>query len=156
MNTHSADTEYLVRKGSNTGYRVISVVTPPAYLVYVLTRYGRHSLSINGLLRSTWIGGLAGAFGGGGIAYARYEFRNPEQVRTKREQTAYDFDRLRAEDHATIGGVLFAVLTPAVLWNRAKIVNLVLGGAGIGASVGMLTHWTRSVTGDPPKPIVSV
>ncbi|KAJ3882474.1 hypothetical protein F5051DRAFT_394370 [Lentinula edodes] len=154
METHSADTEYLVRKGSNTGYRILSILTPPAYTVYVLARHGRPSFSINGLLRSTWIGGIAGAAGGAGIAFARYNFTNPEKVRVKRVQVAYDTGRIRAEDHATIGGVLLAVLTPAVFWNRARVANLILGGAGIGTGVGMIAHWTRSVTGDTPKPFV--
>lgn len=35
-------------------------------------------------------------------------------------------NRIRAEDHATIGTVLFAVLIPALLWKRAHIVNRVL------------------------------
>ncbi|KAJ3864338.1 hypothetical protein EV359DRAFT_41246 [Lentinula novae-zelandiae] len=134
METHSADTEYLVRKGSNTGYRILSILTPPAYTVYVLARHGRPSFSINGLLRSTWIGGIAGAAGGAGIAFARYNYTNAEKVRAKRVQVAYDvlffsfFEqtltcRIRAEDHATIGGVLLAVLTPAVFWNRARVAN---------------------------------
>ncbi|KIK63736.1 hypothetical protein GYMLUDRAFT_196572 [Collybiopsis luxurians FD-317 M1] len=148
--THNADTEYLVRKASNAGYRMLSLLTPPAYMAYVLARRGRGSISINGLLRSTWIGGFAGAVGGGGVAFARYNFTNSEQVRVKRTEVAYDTDRIRAEDHSTIGGVLFAVLTPAAFWNRARIANLVLGGAALGSSVGMITHWTRNATGDPP------
>ncbi|KAJ3835903.1 hypothetical protein F5878DRAFT_626654 [Lentinula raphanica] len=169
METHSADTEYLIRKSSNVGYRIFSILTPPAYAAYVLVRHGRGSFSINALLRSTWIGGFVGAAGGAGIAFSRYNFTNAEQVRTKRLQVAYDvlfssfqsisdllispgkIDRIRAEDHATIGGVLFAVLTPALFWNRARIANLILGGAGIGTGVGMMAHWTRSATGDAPK-----
>ncbi|KAF5391883.1 hypothetical protein D9757_001707 [Collybiopsis confluens] len=149
METHSADTEYLVRKGSNAGYRLLSLLSPPAYIAYTIARRG--SFSINGLLRSTWVGGLAGAVGGGGLAFARYSFTSPDQVRVSRAQAAYDTGRIRAEDHSTIGGVLFAVLTPAALWNRARIANLVLGGAGLGSSIGMIVHWTRSATGDPPK-----
>ncbi|KAJ3787860.1 hypothetical protein GGU10DRAFT_347723 [Lentinula aff. detonsa] len=154
METHSADTEYLIRKGSNTGYRILSLLTPPAYAAYILVRHGRGSFSINGLLRSTWIGGLAGAAGGAGIAFARYNFTNAEQVRAKRVEVAYNNDRIRAEDHATIGGVLFAVLTPAAFWNRARVANLILGGAGIGTGVGMIAHWTRSATGDTPNVFV--
>ncbi|KAE9407081.1 hypothetical protein BT96DRAFT_851076 [Gymnopus androsaceus JB14] len=154
--THSADTEYLVRKGSNYGYRIFSILSFPAYTAYILARRGRASFSLNGLLQSTWIGGFVGAAGGGGIAFARYNFTNPEQVRVKRMETAYDTGQIRAEDHATIGGVLFAVLTPAVLWNRARIINLILGGAGLGSSVGMLTHWTRSVSGDTPTVLAPV
>jgi hypothetical protein len=27
---------------------------------------------------------------------------------------------------------------------------VILGGAGIGSSVGLLTHWGRTLSGDPP------
>lgn len=60
MELTPADNEYLIRKGSNTGYRMLSIITPPAYTAYVLARRGRASFSINGLLRSTWIGGFVG------------------------------------------------------------------------------------------------
>lgn len=35
----------------------------------------------------------------------------------------YQNDRIRADDHAMIGTILMSVLTPAVLWNRAHILN---------------------------------
>ena len=84
---------------------------------------------------------------------------------------------LRAEDHSTIGAILGALLTPAVFWKRARTVHrefpllrisctmmlmiylsVFLGGAGIGAGVGLLVHWTRNFTeeplpqGPPPHP----
>jgi hypothetical protein len=69
-------------------------------------------------------------------------------VRNRRLKYAYDAASLRADDHSTIGAILFAVLTPAILWKRASRVNLVLGGAGIGSAIGLLTHYGRTVTGD--------
>lgn len=32
-------------------------------------------------------------------------------------------DSIRADDHSTIGGILFAVITPAIFWKRASKVN---------------------------------
>lgn len=84
---------------------------------------------------------------------------------------------LRADDHSTIGAILFAVLTPAVFWNRARVAHcvsnsiitssslirvfaVILGGAGIGSGVGLLAHYGRTVTGDAasrvdmPGPVV--
>jgi hypothetical protein len=76
---------------------------------------------------------------------------------------------LRRNDHATIGGVLGSVLTPAILWNRASAINrrfciyvtirhtsfitgliVILGGFGLGNAVGLLTHYGRTLSGDPP------
>jgi hypothetical protein len=38
-------------------------------------------------------------------------------------EVAFQAASLRADDHSTIGAILFAVLTPAILWKRASVVN---------------------------------
>ncbi|KAG5645877.1 hypothetical protein DXG03_005024 [Asterophora parasitica] len=146
----SADIEYLVRNAMNTGYQIASLLAPPVYAGFVLTRRGRGSVTTNRLLRATWLGGLAGTAGSGGLAYAWYSSCSEQDLRSKRLKAAYDTDRVRAEDHATIGAVLFSVLTPGIFWKRANVLNLVLGGAGLGNSIGLLIHYGRSLTGDPP------
>ncbi|KAF9518902.1 hypothetical protein BS47DRAFT_1379645, partial [Hydnum rufescens UP504] len=60
-------------------------------------------------------------------------------------------NRIRADDHSTIGAILFGVLTPALLWKRARAVHLVLGGAGIGSGIGLSAHWYRILT-EPSHP----
>jgi len=148
--THAADTEYLVRQSMNAGYQWASALVPPAYIAYIITRRGRGDLSLNRILRTTWIGGLAGAAATGGIAYLRYAYSNEQSVRAKRVETAYNVDNLRRNDHSTIGGILGAILTPALFWKRANIANLILGGAGLGSAAGLLAHYARTVSGDPP------
>ncbi|TEB36009.1 hypothetical protein FA13DRAFT_1787463 [Coprinellus micaceus] len=149
---HSADTNYLVRLSMNTGYQIMSLLTPPVYTAFVLARRGRSAWSLNRTLRATWVGGLGGAATFGGISYLRYANSSFEATRTRRIESAYDTSRVRREDHSTIGALLMAVLTPALLWKRANPVNLILGGAGLGGGVGVLTHYTRSLTGDiPPR-----
>lgn len=66
--------------------------------------------------------------------------------------------RLRLNDHSTIGMLLGAMLTPAIFLKRARTIDLVLGGAGIGSSAGVVTHWWRPLTeASPqvPKPPIS-
>ncbi|OJA11491.1 hypothetical protein AZE42_07873 [Rhizopogon vesiculosus] len=145
---HAADTEILVRRGMTKGYELFSLLTPPAYVAFVLMRKGRAHLTVNRFLRATWAGGAIGCAGGGVLEYIRSSRASEAAVRTRRMQHAYDIASLRADDHSTIGAILFAVLTPAILWKRASIVNLVLGGAGIGSAIGLLTHYGRTVTGD--------
>jgi hypothetical protein len=150
--SHQLDVQFLVKKSMTAGYQYMSLLTPPLYLAYTLSRHGRSAFSLNRMLRSTWIGGGIGSLGGGAIEYARSAYSNEDVVRRRRIDMAYDTSALRAEDHSTIGGLLFGLLTPAFLWKRARAVHLILGGAGIGSSVGLLTHWTRSLSGDrPPK-----
>jgi hypothetical protein len=56
------DTEYLVRQAMTTGYQWSSLLVPPVYVAYVLARRGRTALSINRVLRATWVGGLGGKY----------------------------------------------------------------------------------------------
>ncbi|KAL4074678.1 hypothetical protein V8B97DRAFT_1732660 [Scleroderma yunnanense] len=133
----------------NSQYKWLRKVTPQpmpqrwkssygAYIAFVLARKGRGHLSVNRFLRATWVGGAA---------------ESQATLRNRRLRDAYDTASLRADDHATIGALLFAVLTPALLWKRANTANLVLGGAGIGTAVGLLTHYGRTLTGDPAPEI---
>ncbi|KZT11517.1 uncharacterized protein LAESUDRAFT_783808 [Laetiporus sulphureus 93-53] len=149
---HAADVEFMVRRGMTKGYQLLSLLTPPLYSAFALSRYGRAQFTINRLLRATWIGGSVGEHSsivaGGGFEYARSAYSNAGQVRTRRIHAAYDTASIRADDHSTIGGILFAVLTPAILWKRASIVNLILGGAGVGSAVGLLAHHARTISGD--------
>ncbi|TFK90972.1 hypothetical protein K466DRAFT_483721 [Polyporus arcularius HHB13444] len=154
---HDADVEFFVRRGMTKGYQLLSLLTPPVYAVFAASRYGRSHLSVNRILRATWMGGSVGAFvdmlcsivGGGAFEYARSAYSNPEKVRIRRFKAAYDTSSIRADDHSTIGGILFAVLTPALFWKRASSINLILGGAGIGSAVGLIAHHARTITGDP-------
>ncbi|KAI0816062.1 hypothetical protein BC628DRAFT_1405920 [Trametes gibbosa] len=147
--THAADIEYFVRRGMTKGYQLLSLLTPPVYTVFALTRYGRSHINVNRLLRATWLGGSVGIVGGGAFEYARSAYSNPYKVRVRRLHATYDTSSIRADDHSTIGGILFAVITPALFWKRATSLNLILGGAGLGSAVGLIVHYTRTVTGDP-------
>ncbi|RDB21017.1 hypothetical protein Hypma_011406 [Hypsizygus marmoreus] len=152
LGTRSADIQYLARNAATTGYQLGSLLAPPLYMVSVIASRGRSSFTINRLLRATWLCGLGGSIAGGAVGYAWYTFPNEDVLRSKRLEAVYDNDRIRADDHAMIGTILMGVLTPALFWNRAHIVNLVLGGAGLGSGIGLLTHYGRSLTGDrPPK-----
>ncbi|KAG1858362.1 hypothetical protein DFJ58DRAFT_658849 [Suillus subalutaceus] len=160
--THAADVEVLMRRGMTKGYEVFSLLTPPVYAAFVLMRKGKGHFTVNRFLRAAWVGGAVGCAGGGALEYFRSSRASEVTVTNRRLQHAYDAASLRADDHSTIGAILFAVLTPAIFWKRASTVNLVLGGAGIGSAIGLLTHYGRTVTGDimpdvqvPETPIAS-
>ena len=59
---HDADIEFFVRRGMTKGYQLLSLLTPPVYAVFAVSRYGRSHLSVNRILRATWMGGSAGAY----------------------------------------------------------------------------------------------
>ena len=57
---HAADIEYFVRRGMTKGYQTMSLVTPPLYIFFILTRRGRGAWHLSRFLRATWIGGAVG------------------------------------------------------------------------------------------------
>lgn len=57
---HAADIEFFVRRGMTKGYQAMSLVTPPLYTIFILTRRGRSSWHLSRLLRASWVGGAAG------------------------------------------------------------------------------------------------
>ncbi|KAI0273834.1 hypothetical protein BC834DRAFT_855794 [Gloeopeniophorella convolvens] len=150
-----ADTEYLVRRSMTKGYQLFSILTPPIYAGFSLFRRGRGHLTVNRLLSATFYGGAAGVVGGGAVEYVRSSNSTTDTLRARRIRAAFDTGSLRADDHATIGALLFAVLTPALFWKRGAAVYLVGGGAGLGTATGYFTHVIRSASGDvPPKPVI--
>lgn len=56
----SSDANYLVGQASSAAYQWSSLLAPPAYIAYVTSRRGRGALSLNKLLRATWVGGFSG------------------------------------------------------------------------------------------------
>lgn len=58
---HAADTEFFVRRGMTKGYELVSLLAPPAYAAFAISRYGRSHVTVNRLLRATWVGGSVGA-----------------------------------------------------------------------------------------------
>ncbi|THH33903.1 hypothetical protein EUX98_g300 [Antrodiella citrinella] len=117
---HAVDTEFFVRRGMTKGYQAMSILALPIYLTFTISRFGRSHITVNRILRATWVSGAAG---GGGFEYLRSAYSNPEHVRSRRIVAAYNMNSVRADDHATIGSLLFAVLAPALFWKRANVFN---------------------------------
>jgi hypothetical protein len=103
-----ADTEYLVRRSMTKGYQLFSIITPPIYAGFSLLRKGRGHLTVNRLLRATWLGGAAGRYpwmtlwpmhishahvgivGGGAFEYIRSSNSSSETLRSRRIRALYD------------------------------------------------------------------
>ncbi|QRV90098.1 RNA polymerase III subunit RPC82 helix-turn-helix domain-containing protein [Ceratobasidium sp. AG-Ba] len=147
---HAADSEYILRQFSTRGYQAFSFITPLAYTGYALAK--RKQWSLGQTLRATWIGGIGGAVAGAGTGWAWTSSVSPERVRATRIKMAYDRNLLRLNDHSTIGLLLGGLLTPAIFLKRGRLIDLVLGGAGIGSSVGAGAHFWRSFT-EPGLPV---
>jgi len=154
MSAVNADKEFLVRRAMTKGYQLLSLLAPPCYVAWILLgKQGRSGLSLNRILRATWVGGAVGISEGGALEYLRSANSSEELIRTRRIEASYNTASIRADDHCTIGSILSSVLTPALFWNRARAIHLILGGAGLGSSAGLLVHYGRTLSGDPPTKI---
>lgn len=57
---HAADTEFFVRRGMTKGYQVMSILALPTYVAFTISRLGRSHITVNRMLRATWVGGGVG------------------------------------------------------------------------------------------------
>ena len=71
-----ADTDYLVRRCMTKSYQLFSILAPPLYTGFSLFRKGRGYLTINRILRATWLGGAVGRWPRT-IKYSMYTLRAP-------------------------------------------------------------------------------
>jgi hypothetical protein len=142
INSSTEDTEFLIRHSMLKGYQALSLLTPPLYTVITLYRRGHQGFVVNRMLRATWIAGGVGTTVGGGLAWGKLRSQTPESLQDRRVRlmynvrcvqlvcrsthaTALENTQIHTDDHSTIGSILFAVLTPALLWRRAHIINRV-------------------------------
>ena len=88
--THAADTEYFVRRGMTKGYQILSLLAPPVYAAFAISKYGRGHITVNRFLRATWVGGSAGVVGGGAFEYARSQWTDAEKLRNRRLVATYN------------------------------------------------------------------
>lgn len=61
-NARIADTQYLVRRSMTKGYQLLSILTPPIYIGFNLFRKRNSHFTVNRLLRTTWLAGVAGMY----------------------------------------------------------------------------------------------
>ncbi|KAJ7582561.1 hypothetical protein C8J56DRAFT_1167647 [Mycena floridula] len=159
MSYSNPDVEFLVKDAISGGYRVASLLVPPVYTGLILARRGPGSLYVNRVLRATWIGGSIGAASFGALAHARYSTTREDLVRERRLKTEQAGLQLASSgvpprlDFMLTGGFIGAALTATIFWRRAHVVNLLLGGAGLGCDLGVITHYYQTFV--PPVPTAS-
>ena len=78
--THAADIEFFVRRGMTKGYQAMSLLTPPLYTVFILTRRGRGAWHLSRFLRASWVGGAVGM-----PTSVRFSCTYPSSVDTSRQ-----------------------------------------------------------------------
>ena len=59
-NARIADTDYLIGRAMIKGNHILSIITPPIYIGFYLFRKRSSHITVNRVLRATWLGGFAG------------------------------------------------------------------------------------------------
>ncbi|KAG9012634.1 hypothetical protein FRB94_005244 [Tulasnella sp. JGI-2019a] len=143
----SADSQALMRRNAFRGYQIASLAVPPLYFAVTLAR--RRPVSFNKVLVATMVGGATGAATGLGVGTLQYGGESDNS----RVKLTYDANQIRLDDYATLGILLGAVLTPAILYRRTRLLFAICGGAGLGAGVGTATHyWKHYQDGQQVRP----
>ncbi|KAG8936232.1 hypothetical protein FRC03_004970 [Tulasnella sp. 419] len=139
---YTASREALLKHHGIRGYQLASALAPPVYIVATLVR--RKPFAINGMLRTTWLGAASGAVAGVGYGTVKYNEVDESKVTAERIKLAYDKNAIQMNDHSLIGAIIMGALTPAIFYNRTRLVHSVLGGASLGAAAGLATHFYKS------------
>ncbi|PVF98182.1 hypothetical protein CPB86DRAFT_705527 [Serendipita vermifera] len=147
---NSSDFNYLVQKWAVRGWQNGCMAGIP--LLWILSRrkmFKPNKRLLERTLQSTWMAGTAGSAVGAGLGLARYSGMDKHELRRRRIELQFAEKNLRRDGLATIGGGLTSILVTAMFWNHASLVNLLLGGSGIGTIAGVASALAMDLQEDP-------
>ncbi|CAD6888281.1 unnamed protein product [Tilletia controversa] len=108
--------------------------------LYFLNSVRGGGFSLRGLARYNWLGPLAGGLVGGAAGLVQASQSDGASITSKSLSLRADADRVRRDDIHLIGGVLGALIVPAIFLKRVGLINGALGGIGLGGAAGLITH----------------
>ncbi|KAK0524231.1 hypothetical protein OC834_005610 [Tilletia horrida] len=115
--------------------------------VYALQSIRKGGFSLRGLARYNWIVPLAGGAVGGAAGIVTATQSDSASITSKSLSLRADADRVRRDDLHLIGGVLGALIVPAIFLRRVGLINGALGGLGLGGAAGLITHTFKKYGG---------
>ncbi|KAI3628942.1 hypothetical protein CBS9595_000014 [Malassezia furfur] len=151
------DQSYLIAFRSLLGAQVASVAATPTYFVHAIRK---GSFRLRGLARIAVP--LIGAVIGGAGGWIEGSQLSPAVLARRVSDSRLDVARARRDDYQLIGSVVGALTLPALFLRRVGLVTGMLGGAGLGSAVGVLTFYGKGylhenkpllpATGEKPIP----
>lgn len=130
------DTAYYIGRYTVSGLQYGCLAATPLYLVQTLRGRG---FSLRGLARYNWLAPLTGAGLGSVAGYATASQLDHPSIAARTSGLRLDAARVRQDDLHLIGSVVGALVLPALVLGRVGLVNGLLGGAGLGGAVGLVT-----------------
>ncbi|SPO30063.1 uncharacterized protein UTRI_05902 [Ustilago trichophora] len=131
------DTAYYIGRYTISGLQIGCLLATPLYFLQTIRGRG---FTIRGLARYNWLIPTIGASGGSIAGYAAASQLDHSSLAAKTSGLRLDAQRVRQDDLHLIGSVLGALVLPAIFLKRVGLINGLLGGAGLGGSVGLITH----------------
>lgn len=136
------DTAYYIGRYTISGLQIGCIAATPLYLLQTLRGRG---FTLRGLTRYNWLIPTVGAAGGSIAGYAAASQLDHPSLAAKTSRFRLDAQRVRQDDLHLIGSVLGALVLPAIFFKRVGLLNGLLGGAGLGGSVGLITHQVQTL-----------
>ncbi|WFD49331.1 hypothetical protein GLX27_004011 [Malassezia furfur] len=146
------DQSYLIAFRSLLGAQVASVAATPTYLVHALRK---GSFRLRGLARYNIAVPLIGAVLGGAGGWVEGSQLSPAVLARRVSDSRLDVVRARRDDYQLIGSVVGALTLPALFLRRVGLITGMLGGAGLGSAVGVLTFYGKGYLHDN-EPVLPV
>lgn len=131
------DSAYYVGRYTIQGLQYGCLAATPVYLLQMVRGRG---FSLRGLARYNWLIPSLGAVGGSVAGYAAASQLDHPSLAARTSGLRLDAQRVRQDDLHLIGSVLGSLVLPAIFLKRVGLFNGLLGGAGLGGSVGLITH----------------
>ncbi|KAF7338626.1 hypothetical protein MVEN_02088900 [Mycena venus] len=144
----TSDSAYITARTMKSSFGLGAALGIPLYFAILVSSKRSKSFSVERLLNVSTLSGIGVASAGGAVSYSRNALSDAATLKQRRVELAYSASKRREDDFGTIGAVLGICLVPAVLWTRAGLLDMTLGGGTLGYGSGFLTHHLQNLLGN--------
>ena len=127
-----------------------AVAATPVYLIQAIRS---RRFSMRGLARYNWVLPILGVGIGAGTGWAESVQISAPLLAYRTAAVRADGERMRRDDFHLIGSVVGALTLPALFLRRVGLFNGLLGGAGLGGAIGVLTFYGKLFSEDKLKDV---
>ncbi|CAO1632525.1 unnamed protein product [Parajaminaea phylloscopi] len=134
------DRAYITGRWGVNGLQIGAVAAMPLYLLLSIKN---GSFAMKRLVRANWTYPLAGGLVGAGSGLVYSQTLNAPSAAKESARYRLDSSVVRRDDVYLIGGVIGALLTPAIFRGAGLFNGLLGGGLGLGGATGMISDRVR-------------
>lgn len=132
------------------GAQIAAVAATPVYLLQAIRT---RRFTMHGMARYNWVLPILGAGIGAGTGWMESVQISAPLLAYRASAVRADSERMRRDDFHLIGSVVGALTLPALFLRRVGLINGLLGGAGLGGAIGVLTFYGKLYSEDKLKDV---